>query len=85
MDAASWLSPWVDEIPGPTRDLLEAQRGRISATWDEEVNPLELRSTYGVGARWKLRQLVNISLRLDLGYNPNTGEFKFYAGTSNMF
>lgn len=39
---ASWLSPWVDEIPPPTRDLLESQRGRVEVTWDEEVNPLEL-------------------------------------------
>jgi hypothetical protein len=39
---ASWLSPWVDPIPEPTRALLESRRGRLEATWDPDVNPLEL-------------------------------------------
>lgn len=39
---ASWLSPWVDEIPPGTRALLERRRGRLEATWLADVNPLEL-------------------------------------------
>jgi outer membrane protein assembly factor BamA len=50
-----------------------------------EVNLLDWKYTVGVGVRWKIRALVNTSLRLDIGLNPNTGERKAYVGTSYMF
>ena len=50
-----------------------------------EVNLLDWKYTVGVGVRWKIRALVNTSLRLDIGLNPNTDERKAYVGTSYMF
>ena len=50
-----------------------------------EVNLFDWKYTVGAGVRWKIRTLVNTSLRLDIGINPNTGEYKAYIGTSNMF
>ena len=58
----------------------------IGNAWDrDDIDPLRLKATLGVGARWKIRTLVNTSLRLDIGVDPATGEFKVYAGTSEMF
>jgi outer membrane protein assembly factor BamA len=58
----------------------------IGNAWPrEDVNLLRWEKTFGVGARWKIRSLVRVSLRLDIGYNPATGDYKVYAGTNNMF
>ncbi len=58
----------------------------VGNAWERgEVNLAELSYTVGVGVRWKIRSLVNTSLRVDIGYNPDTGEYKAYVGTSNMF
>lgn len=58
----------------------------IGNAWPRnDVNLLRWEKTLGVGARWKIRSLVNTTLRLDVGYNPATGEYKVYAGTNNMF
>lgn len=51
----------------------------------DEVDLLDWKYTVGAGIRWKVRALVNTSLRIDIGYNPNTQEYKAYIGTSNMF
>ena len=58
----------------------------VGNAWQRDE--LDLRDwvyTVGLGARWKIRALVNTSLRVDVGYNPETGEYKAYVGTSNMF
>jgi outer membrane protein assembly factor BamA len=58
----------------------------VGNTWDRgDFNPFNLENTFGVGARWRIRALVNSTLRLDIAFNPATGGFKIYAGTSNMF
>ena len=58
----------------------------IGNAWPrQEVNILRWEKTVGVGARWKIRTFVNTSLRLDIGYNPSTGDYKVYAGTNQMF
>jgi outer membrane protein insertion porin family len=58
----------------------------IGNAWPrEDINLLKWEATAGVGARWKIRSLVNVSLRLDIGYNPATGDYKVYAGTNQMF
>lgn len=58
----------------------------IGNAWPrEDINLMRWEKTLGVGARWKIRSLVNVSLRLDVGYNPATGDYKVYAGTKNMF
>lgn len=58
----------------------------VGNAWDrDEIDPLDLKFTFGVGARWKIRALVNTSLRLDVGFDPSTGEYKIYAGTTEMF
>jgi outer membrane protein assembly factor BamA len=58
----------------------------IGNAWPrEDVNMLRWEATAGVGARWKIRSLVRVSLRVDVGYNPATGDYKVYAGTNNMF
>ncbi len=58
----------------------------IGNAWPrEEINLLRWEKTVGVGVRWKIRSFVNTSLRLDIGYNPSTGDYKVYAGTNQMF
>jgi outer membrane protein insertion porin family len=58
----------------------------IGNAWPrEDINLLRWEKTFGVGARWKIRSLVRVSLRVDVGYNPATGDYKVYAGTNNMF
>jgi outer membrane protein assembly factor BamA len=58
----------------------------IGNAWDrDKIDLLDWKYTVGVGARWKIRALVNISLRVDIGYSPDTGEYKAYVGTNNMF
>lgn len=50
-----------------------------------DIDLLRWKFTVGAGARWKIRKLVNTTLRVDLGYNPETREYRLYAGTNNMF
>lgn len=58
----------------------------IGNAWPrDDISPGDWAYTVGLGARWKIRALVNTSLRVDIGYNPDTGEYKAYVGTSNMF
>jgi len=58
----------------------------IGNAWPrQDVNILRWEKTVGVGARLKIRSLVNTSLRLDIGYNPSTGDYKVYAGTNQIF
>ena len=58
----------------------------IGNAWDrDDIDLTDWKFTVGVGARWKIRALVNTSLRLDIGYSPETREYKAYAGTDFMF
>ncbi|RMG58479.1 MAG: hypothetical protein D6717_02880 [Gammaproteobacteria bacterium] len=52
-------------------------RGKVDVTrWEYTV---------GLGFRWKIRSLVRVSLRGDIGYDPATGEYKAYGGTNYLF
>jgi outer membrane protein assembly factor BamA len=58
----------------------------IGNAWPrDDIDLTTWKYTVGVGARWKVRALVNTSLRLDIGYSPETREYKAYAGTNYMF
>lgn len=45
----------------------------------------ELKSSAGFGIRWKLRQFVDLDLRLDVAYAFETDEVRFSLGTHNTF
>ncbi|MEJ2059696.1 MAG: BamA/TamA family outer membrane protein [Gammaproteobacteria bacterium] len=45
----------------------------------------ELKYGVGVGARWRIRFLVNTDLRLDIAWAPGQKEVKYYAGSNTQF
>ena len=58
----------------------------IGNAWPRgKVDPTRWEYTVGAGFRWKIRSLVRISLRADVGYDPATGDYKAYGGTNYMF
>lgn len=50
-----------------------------------EVNLGDLKFSFGGGLRWKVRELVNTDLRLDVAYVPETDETRVIASTSETF
>ena len=51
----------------------------------EDVNFGDIHYTVGTGIRWKVESFVKTDLFLDYGYDIETGEGKFYGGTSLNF
>jgi len=52
---------------------------------NEEINLGDLRWDVGVGLRLRLKSFVKIDLRVDAAYAYETGEFRYFAGTKEMF
>jgi outer membrane protein assembly factor BamA len=77
----NWLVP-VPKYPS-LRGVLFTDIGNAWQRNDIDLTDWEY--TVGVGARWKLQTFVDVSLRVDVGYDPATGDYKAYGGTNYMF
>lgn len=45
----------------------------------------DLEWTIGAGIRWKIPSFVRVDLRVDAGYDTDTGDNKIYIGTDHVF
>ncbi len=52
---------------------------------NEEINLGDLKWSVGIGFRLRLKSFVKIDLRVDAAYAYDTGEYKFFAGTREVF
>ena len=52
---------------------------------NNELHLGDLQWDVGVGLRLRIKAFVNISLRLDAAYARETGEFRYFAGTKELF
>lgn len=52
---------------------------------NEEVNLGDLKWSVGIGFRLRLKSFVKIDLRVDAAYVYDTGEYKIFAGTREVF
>ena len=52
---------------------------------NNELHLGDLQWDVGVGLRLRLKAFVNIDLRLDAAYSRETGEFRYFAGTKELF
>lgn len=50
-----------------------------------EMNLGDLKWDIGVGFRWRLKSFVKIDLRVDAAYAHDIGEWKYFAGTKEIF
>lgn len=50
-----------------------------------EINLADLKWDIGVGFRWRLKSFVKIDLRVDAAYAHDIGEWKYFAGTKEIF
>jgi len=52
---------------------------------NREIDLGDLRWDVGIGFRLRIKSLVKIDLRVDAAYAYETGEFRYFAGTKEMF
>ena len=52
---------------------------------NEEINLGDLKWSVGIGFRLRLKSFVKIDLRVDAAYAYDTGEYKIFAGTREIF
>lgn len=50
-----------------------------------EINLADLKWDIGIGFRWRLKSFVKIDLRVDAAYAHDIGEWKYFAGTKEIF
>lgn len=50
-----------------------------------DINPLKMKASVGVGLRFRIISLVKVQLRLDYGYAVANGDNKAYAGSNESF
>lgn len=50
-----------------------------------EINLGDLKWDIGIGFRWRLKSFVKIDLRVDAAYAHDIGEWKYFAGTKEIF
>lgn len=50
-----------------------------------EINLGDLKWDIGIGFRWRLKSFIKIDLRVDAAYAHDTGEWKYFAGTKEIF
>lgn len=51
----------------------------------EDIDPLDLETGVGLGARWRVQSFVNVNLAFDWGYGLGSGEQFSYFTTSGTF
>ena len=52
---------------------------------NEEISLGDLKWSVGIGFRLRLKSFVKIDLRVDAAYAYDTGEYKLFAGTREVF
>jgi len=52
---------------------------------NEKINLGDLKWDVGIGFRLRLKSFVKIDLRVDVAYSYDTGEYKVFAGTKEVF
>lgn len=59
----------------------------VANVWPEvnQIDRLELFSSIGMGARWRVQSFVDVTLRLDFAYNTDTQTTKTYLATTGSF
>ena len=77
-----YLRPFFDYYP--LRGALFLDVGNAYPS-NEEINLGDLKWSVGVGFRLRLKSFVKIDLRVDASYAYDTGEYKFFAGTREVF
>lgn len=50
-----------------------------------EINLGDLKWDIGLGFRWRLKSFIKIDLRVDAAYAHDIGEWKYFAGTKEIF
>lgn len=50
-----------------------------------DMDLTDLKTSIGVGLRWRVKSFVNLVLRADAAYATDTGDTKFYASTNGTF
>ena len=50
-----------------------------------EMHLGDLKWDVGIGFRLRLKSFVKIDLRVDAAYSYDTGEWKYFAGTKEVF
>ena len=77
-----YLRPFFDYYP--LRGALFLDVGN-SYPSNEEINLGDLKWSVGIGFRLRLKSFVKIDLRVDVAYAYDTGEYKLFAGTREVF
>jgi outer membrane protein assembly factor BamA len=68
----------------PFRGVVFADIGNAYPS-NNELHLGDVKWDVGVGLRLRLKAFVKIDLRVDAAYAPETGEFRYFAGSKEMF
>jgi len=77
-----YLRPFFDYYP--LRGALFLDVGNAYPS-NEDINLGDLKWSVGIGFRLRLKSFVKIDLRVDVAYAYDTGEYKVFAGTREIF
>jgi outer membrane protein assembly factor BamA len=77
-----YLRPFFDYYPLRGAAFLDIGNTYPS---NETINLGDLNWDVGVGLRLRLKSFVKIDLRVDVAYSFDTGEYKVFAGTKEIF
>jgi outer membrane protein assembly factor BamA len=77
-----YLRPFFDYYP--LRGALFLDVGNAYPN-NERINLGDLKWDVGIGLRLRLKSFVKIDLRVDVAYAYDTGEYKVFAGTKEIF
>lgn len=77
-----YLRPFFDYYP--LRGALFLDVGNAYPS-NEKINLGDLKWDVGIGLRLRLKSFVKIDLRVDVAYSYDTGEYKVFAGTKEIF
>lgn len=77
-----YLRPFFDYYPLRAALFLDIGNAYPS---NETINLGDLKWDIGIGLRLRLKSFVKIDLRVDASYSYDTGEYKIFAGTKEVF
>jgi len=77
-----YLRPFFDYYP--LRGAVFLDIGNVYPS-NETINLGDLNWDVGIGLRLRLKSFVKIDLRVDVSYAYDTGEYKVFAGTKEVF
>jgi len=77
-----YLRPFFDYYP--LRGAVFLDIGNVYPS-NRTINLGDLKWDVGIGLRLRLKSFVKIDLRVDVSYSYDTGEYKVFAGTKEMF